>query len=182
MDFKVANEYVQRIEQGENGELLKKLSGLCLPYFLSLRKRLGFYGIPESEVRNELTSDAISKAFIDQKRRGLPYSFCLHNAFRDCCRERLKSIREQYNDDIFDKIIHQRYIPPDYQAQVNEIEELVSRILEDHEPLSKQVVFQKMKGSTYPEMAEIFRTTSNECKRVYWHDFNDIQKKVRHLN
>ena len=182
MDFAAVNEYAERIEQGENGGLLNKLTRMCIPYFLYLRKKLGFYRIPESEVRDELASDAIAKLFIDQKRRGRLYSICLHNAFRDCCRERMKSIREHDNDGIMDKIMHSRYRSPETQAQLNEIEELVGCILADHEPLSKKVVFQKMRGSTYPEMAEIFQTTSNECKRVYWHDFNDVLEKMKHLD
>ena len=30
----------------------------------------------------------------------------------------------------------------------------------------------------YPEMADIFKTTLNECKRVYWHDIKDLRKKL----
>ena len=182
MDFVVVNQWAERIEQGENGDLLARLTRQCTPYFLMLRKKLGFYRIPEAEVQGDLASDAITKAFVDKERRGLPFGICMHNAFRDCCRQRMKSIREHDNDGILDKIIHPRYRPPDLEAQLSETVELVNGILKDHEPFSKKVVFQRMKGSTYPEMGEIFKTTTNECKRVFWHDFNDIRTKIRHLD
>ena len=56
-----------------------------------------------------------------------------------------------------------------------EIIEKANEILATHDPFSKQVVYQKSRGSTYPDMSDIFKTTLNECKRVYWHDIDVLR-------
>ncbi|MCK5000307.1 MAG: hypothetical protein KAS23_12260, partial [Anaerohalosphaera sp.] len=68
---------------------------------------------------------------------------------------------------------------PSAEVRVQDAEqvELANKIMDNHDLFSKKVVYQKMKGSTYPEMADIFSTTLNECKRVYWHDMNHIRKQ-----
>ena len=71
-----------------------------------------------------------------------------------------------------------RYPSPQVKAQDNELVELAENILKNHDDLSKKVVYQKTRGSTYPEMVDIFSNTLNECKRVYWHDINDLRKKL----
>ena len=71
-----------------------------------------------------------------------------------------------------------RFPSPPAWAQDKELVELAAAILKDHEELSKKVVYQKTRGSTYPEMADIFKAALNECKRVYWHDINDLRKKM----
>ncbi len=186
MEYELANQYAQRIRQGENG-LHQELVSMCIPRLLYLRKTWGFFKIPVREVVDELTSDAVADAFIDQERRELPFSICLNNTFRDRCRAREKIIREQYSKDIMARCDIQvpSFMPgsgtqpksADVQAQTKEIVKLANDILENHEPFSKQVVMQKTRGSTYPEMAKIFSTTLNECKRVYWHDMNHLREK-----
>lgn len=187
MDFKLVNQYAQRIRQGEN-ELYEKLVSMVLPYFLYLRKKLGFYKISRKDVKNELALDAVADAFIKQEQRSLPYSICLHNAFRDNCRARMRIIREQYVDytlskcDIPDSFVvmiaSQRFAHPETGAEQNEANELASEILKNHDPFSKKVIYQRVRGSTYPELAQIFDRTDNECKRVYWHDINHLRAKL----
>ena len=71
-----------------------------------------------------------------------------------------------------------RFPSPPAWAQDKELVKLAADILKNHEKLSKKVVYQKTRGSTYSEMADIFKTALNECKRVYWHDINDLRKKL----
>ncbi|HDZ69405.1 MAG TPA: hypothetical protein ENH43_03195 [Phycisphaerales bacterium] len=71
-----------------------------------------------------------------------------------------------------------RYPSPQIKAQDNELVEFAENILKNHDDFSKKVVYQKTRGSTYPEMAKIFDTVLNECKRVYWHDINDLREKL----
>ncbi len=188
MDFDLANEYAEQIRQGQD-EHYKCLVKMCIPYLLGLRKRLGFYCISLRDVTEELAADAVSDAIMEVQRRQLPFTICLHNAFRDLCRKRLRTTREHDTDEIMDKCdipqesrayrINSRYPSPPVWSQDQELTEMVHNILTtDHEPFSTQVIYEKTRGSTYPEMAELFKTTLNECKRVYWHDVTELRNKL----
>jgi DNA-directed RNA polymerase specialized sigma24 family protein len=188
VDFKIANRYAEQVSQGGDDKLRQQLTAMCYPHLFRLRKKLGFYGISEKEIMQELAADAVSDAIMVKGKRNLPFSICLHNTFRDRCRQRMKSIREQYVGDIMEicdisspgfmiGVGARPYSAPD-QAQNNELLKLAHKAINKHDRFSKKVIFQKMKGSTYPEMAEIFDETVNECKRVYWHDMNHIRKQI----
>jgi len=187
VDYNLANSYAEQIKQGGGVELHQRLASMCTSYLLYLRKKLGFYCIPVREITCELVADAVSDAIIAQEKRNLPFTICLHNAFRDCCRQRVRIIREQNTNDLMGKCdiasfplvigmgshIHSAEV----KAQNAEQLELANKIMNNHDRFSKKVIYQKMRGSTYPEMADIFNTTLNECKRVYWHDIHYIRKK-----
>ncbi len=186
-DYNLANNYAEQIGQGGNAELYPKLTNMCTSYFLCLRKRFGFYCIPVREVILELAADAVSDAIMAQGKRNLPFTICLQNSFRDCCRQRVRSIREQTAGDFVEQcdIAHAPLSiglgarVPSAEVQVHSADEiqLVNEILNNHDPFSTKVIYQKNRGSTYPEMAGIFSTTVNECKRVYWHDIRHIRKQ-----
>ena len=187
MDFDLANQYAKQILEGKDGQH-QKLVKMCLPYLYYLRKKLGFYSISLKEVKNELATDAVSDAIMAQRRRELPFSICIHNSFRDICRKRNRILREHDTGNIINQCDIEeprktmssaaRYPSPPAWAQDNELVELAMNILKEHSRLSKKIVYQKTRGSTYPEMADIFSNTLNECKRVYWHDINDLRKKL----
>jgi hypothetical protein len=187
MDFDLANQYARQILEGKDDQY-QELVKMCLPYLYYLRKKMGFYSISLKEVKNELAADAVSDAIMVQRRRKLPFSICIHNSFRDICRKRNRIIREHNANNIvsqFDieesgKVVFAgiRHPSPQVKACDNELIELANNILKNHNRFSKQVVYQKTRGSTYPEMADIFSTTLNECKRVYWHDINHIREKL----
>lgn len=188
MDYDLANNYAKQIEQGGSAQQHQKLAGMCTSYLLYLRKKLGFHCIPDREITHELATDAVSDAIMAQARRNLPFTICLHNAFRDCCRQRVRIIREQYVGGIMEKCdvsnppfmigIGMQSDSAEDQAQNNELLKLAHKAIDNHDRFSKKVLYQKSKGSTYPEMADIFSTTLNECKRVYWHDINHIRKQI----
>ena len=187
MDFNLANQYAKEIGQSEDTHKHKKLVSMCVPYLLHLRIKLGFQCIPPREVKNELASDAVSDAIM-KENSNLPFSYRLHNTFRDICRKRVRITREHDSNEMIDQcdirvpqLLMGTSTPPPSppaQSQDNELIELANTILKEHDPFSKKVVYQKTRGSTYPEMSDIFETTLNECKRVYWHDVNDIRKKL----
>ena len=188
MDFDLANRYAEEISQGGNQERHKELVAMCVPYLLFLKKRFGFHCILRGEVKNELAADAVSDAIVDRQRRNLPFTLCLQNTFRDLCRKRVRITREHDTGNIIgqcDMILHGSLVgvstplpPPSAKAQDKELIKLTKTILRDHDSFSKKAVYHKIKGSTYPEMSDILKTTSDECKRVYWHDINDIRKKL----
>ena len=161
---------------------------MCLKYLYYLRKKLGFHSISQGEIKKDLASDAVSDAIMAQQRRGLPFSICIHNSFRDLCRKRNRITREHDTQNIISQCAIEeprkkmpsmaRFPSPSAWAQDKELVELAADILKNHEELSKKVVYQKTRGSTYPEMADIFKTALNECKRVYWHDINDLRGKM----
>lgn len=187
MDFDLANQYAKQILEGKD-DRYQELVKMCLPYLYYLRKKMGFYRISLKEVKNELAADAVSDAIMAQQIRELPFSICIHNSFRDICRKRNRIIREHDTNNIVSQCdIDEsrevvgggtRYPSPQAKVQDNELVELANNILKNHNRFSKQVVYQKTRGSTYPEMADIFSTTLNECKRVYWHDINHIREKL----
>jgi len=187
MNFDLANQYAKQILEGKDDQH-QELVKISLPYLLYLRKKLGFYSISLKEIKNELSADAVSDAIMAQRSRELPFSICIHNSFRDICRKRNRIIREHDIDNIISQCdINEprkmmastvRYPSPPAWAQDNELVELAENILKDHEDLSKKVVYQKTRGSTYPEMVKILKKDLNECKRVYWHDINDLRKKM----
>ena len=84
-------------------ESFRELIEACMPFFLYFRKRNGFSSIPVNDVREELAAEAISKAFISYKMRNGRSSFYLLNAFRDCCRERAKTLGPERIKDMVDK-------------------------------------------------------------------------------
>ena len=187
MDYSLANNYAEQIKQGSGAELHQKLANMCTSYLLYLRKKLGFYCIPVREITRELGADAVSDAIMAQEKRNLPFTICLHNAFRDRCRQRKRIIDDKYTKDVksmcsiagLPLVVDMGAQVPTAEVQVQNKEQiqLANKILDNHDRFSKKIVYQKMRGSTYPEMAEIFNTSQNECKRVYWHDMKDIRKQ-----
>ena len=186
--FKKADQFAEQFDQEISNDQLQDIILTCMPYFMYLRKAFGFLRIPTEDIKKEIAPLVINQAFLIQQRRKISFSYCLQNAFRDCCREQLRQLRERYAGNIISKCdicesrevvgSGTRYPSPELKVQEHELFELATNILKDHEDLSKKVVYQKTRGSTYPEMAAIFSTTLNECKRVYWHDINDLRKKL----
>ncbi len=184
MDFKQADQYAREIAKTGDMQLHKKLVSMCIPYLLHLRGKFGFLRISQEEIRSELASDAVSDAIMKDCDNN-PFVYRLKNTFRDVCRIRLRAIREHdSNQRIADcdirvpKLLMGTGTPPPsppVESQKNELVKLANEILANHDPFSRKVVIQKSRGATYPDMSDIFETTSNECKRVYWHDLLHIQ-------
>lgn len=184
MDFKQANEYADQIAKTGDRELHNSLVSMCIPYLVHLRTKLGYCSISKREVRDELASDAVSDAIMKDGNNKV-FVYRLKNTFRDLCRIRIRIIREHdSNQRIAECDIRLPKLlmgtstsppSPPVQSQVNEIVKLANEILVNHDPFSRKVVLQKTRGATYPDMSDIFETTSNECKRVYWHDLNHIR-------
>ena len=187
MDFNRANQYAAKIEQSGDTQQHEELVSMCIPYLLHLRTKLGFHSISPREVKNELASDAVADAIMKDCGK-IPFVYRLKNTFRDLCRKRERITREHDSQKMISqcdiripKLLMGTSTPPPSppaQSQDNELIELTNNILTDHDPFSKKVVYQKTRGSTYPEMSNVFETTSNECKRVYWHDINHIREKL----
>jgi len=189
MDFELANSIANRVSQGENSGLYQQLVQMCIPYCLYLKQKLGFYQILQKDVAKELAADGVSDAIMVKENRGLPFVICLHNTFRDRCREMCRIIREHSQKDIANKCdvqnppnvigVGPRRPSPPIQAARNEEKKIFRTELEKHGKFSKTLIYQRMRCLTYKEMAAIFDTTINECKRVFWHDFNLIRNKLR---
>ena len=189
MDFEHANQLADRISQGENSGLYEQLVRECVPYCLYLKQKLGFHQILQKDVAKELAADGVSDAIMIKENRGLPFVICLHNTFRDRCREMCRIVRERSKENITTKCDIQN--PPPVigvgprrpslptQAARKEEKEIFRTELEKHEKFSKALIYQRMRCLTYKEMAAIFDTTINECKRVFWHDLNLIRNKLR---
>ena len=186
--FEKVDKFAEKFGQEISNKQLQDIIRTCMPYFMDLRKRFGFFRIPTENIREEVAPSAINQAFLIQQRRKKTLSFCLQNAFRDCCRQQLRRLREHDTNNILSqcdiadppKVIGSGtgYPSPPANAQDKELLKLTENILKDHEDLSKKVVYEKTRGSTYPEMVKIFDTDLNECKRVYWHDIDDLRKKL----
>jgi len=186
--FEKVDQFAEQFDQEISDKQLQDIILTCMPYFMYLTKTFGFFRIPKENVKREIAPSAINQAFIIQQRRKIPFSYCLQNAFRDCCRQQLRRLRESDTNNIAGQcdIVESRkvfggvarYPSPQAKAQDNELFELARNILKNHKDLSKKVVYQKTRGSTYPEMAKIFKEELNECKKVYWHDINDLREKL----
>ncbi len=182
----LADHYLERICQGDDKQFQNLLSA-CIPFFLSFRKKYGFSHIPVEDVKEEMAAEAINRAFIRHKINNKSFSFYLINAFRDCCRERTKDANPKRIAGIIDKCGPQfalsvgrskQPISAEVQTQRNEFVEQVFLILKDHPPFSKKLVFERTRGSTFPEMASLYRKSLNECKRVHQHDIYYIRKNI----
>jgi hypothetical protein len=186
-DYNLANNYARQIGQGSNAHRYPELTNMCTSYFLYLRKKLGFYCIPEKEIIRELAFDAVSDAIMAQGKRNLPFTICLQNSFRDLCRKHERIINDKYIQTVkgmcsiagISLVIDMGAQVPSAEVQVHNADEiqLANAILDNHDRFSKKVVYQKSRGSTYPDLADVFSTTDNECKRVYWHDIRHIRKQ-----
>lgn len=189
MDFKVANEIADQIGQGENSGLHEQLVSMCIPYLLYVRQQFGFYQISKNDVVEELAADAVADSIMAKEYKKLPFTICLQNAFRDCCRKRYRILREHAKEDLMAKCeiqippaiigVGPRRPLPEIQAQRNEEREIFHNELKKHEKFSKALIYQRMRRSTYKEMASIFNTTLNECKRVFWRNFNQIRNNLQ---
>ena len=184
--YVLADHCLERICQGDDKQFQNLLSA-CIPFFLSFRKKYGFSHIPVEDVKEELAAEAVNRAFIKHKMNDKRFSFYLINAFRDCCRERTRNTNPTRITSIIDKCGLQftlnigrskQPISSEVQAKRSEFVEQVCLILKDHPPFSKKLVFERTRGSTYPEMASIYRKSLNECKRVYEHDIYHIRKSI----
>ena len=187
MDYELIDQCAERMRKDDN-KLRDELVSLCIPYLLHIRIKWGFQSIPVKEVKDELVSDAIAEAFIKQTKGSLRFSLRLRNTFRDLCRARVKILRQERNIDIADacgisppsSAFRGNTQPgsPNAEPDQNEKIRLVKEILQNHDPFSKKVVYEKVRGSTYAEMADIFGTLWVECKRVYWRDLYHLRKKL----
>lgn len=184
MDFQRANQYVKLIIDRGDESLLPELISECLPYLYSIRARYGFFRIPQNEIRFDLAEGAVCDAMMRMRERNLSFFVCLPNSFRDRCRKRIKILREQNANDILSGKLAALVEPnpevasPEAQIQKNEILEKAREILDRHEPFSKEVVYQRMNGSTYTDLIRIFGKPLNECKRVYAHDLYHMKKEM----
>ena len=191
MDFELANQWADRISRGENGGLHKKLVSLCMPYFFYLKRRFGFNDISSDDIKKELANSAVNMAASIKGEKGKPFTICLQNAFRDCCRELQRIIRERYAGDLLaeiDEVVIEprktvaggrKQTSSVFKAQKQEEMEAVREELRMHENLSKKIIIRKMKGSTYQEMALSFNKPFNECKKVFWHNVNTIRNNLK---
>ena len=192
MDFKLADEYAERIQSGDGDELFEELIRMCTPYLLDLRKRFGFYRIPPKEVRNEIVADTVSDAIVKNSSK-LPFSYRLQNTFRNLCRQKEKTLKDRSRKHLERLIekhqalgfsiagldLHRSIAEPELQQR--EEKSLVLEALKGHPEFSKKVVFQRFRGSTFPEISEIYQKAFDECKRVFWHDFYHIQKELSRI-
>lgn len=187
--FEDANELADQIGRGGNRGLHEELVQMCIPYLFGLRKRFGFRDISVETVRNELAKDAVSDGVALIKHRKLPFTLCLRNAFRDCCRERRKLARKPTVEELTKKCgishvsptseTHSEHLSPDAEAVKEERLALIGRELENHEPVSKRVVYEWMRGSPYKEIAPEFGKTDQQCRAVFQHDMNKIRENLR---
>ena len=191
MDFELANQWADRISRGENGGLHKKLVSLCMPYFFYLKRRFGFNDISSDDIKKELANSAVNMAASIKGEKGKPFTICLQNAFRDCCRELQRIIDETRINGIRANIGEaqvearatmaggRKMISPVFEAQKQEEIEAVCGELIKHEKFSKEIIIKKMRGSTYQEMALSFNEPFSKCKKVYWHDLNIIRNNLK---
>ena len=190
VDFERANQLADRISKRENGGLYATLVQMCIPYLLDVKSRFGFHSISAEKVRNELAAYAVSDSIALKKRRELPFAVCLQNAFRNCCRERRKLTRNPTVEELTEKCgisrlwrmagAHSERLSPDAEAVKEERLALIRREHENHEPVSKRVVHERMRGSPYKEIAAELGRTDQQCRAVFQHDMNIIEENLRH--
>lgn len=189
MDFESANQLAERISRGENGCLLQRLIQLCTPYLLYVKRRFGFHRISCKEVVEELASDAVSDTIAIKQYKKLPFTICLQNEFRNRCRQIYRIRREQAIDELealFDVSntrptirIGAKWPSPEIQAQRNEERELFHKELENHGKLSKRVIYLRLSGSSYEEIAEICGKTPGQLRSIYRYYCDKIRNILR---
>ena len=98
--FKKVDKFAEQFGQEISNEQLQDIIQICMPYFMFLRKTYKFFRIPIEDIKNEIAPFAMSQAFLIQQRRKVSFSYCLQNAFRDCCRQHLKQLDERATGNI----------------------------------------------------------------------------------
>jgi DNA-directed RNA polymerase specialized sigma24 family protein len=140
-------------------------------------------------VVEELATDAVSDTIAIKQYKKLPFTKCLQNAFRDCCRQ-IDRMRKEKTISELEALfeapnarptirIGAKWPSPEIQAQRNEERELFRKELENHGKLSRQVVYMNYKGSSYEEIAEICGKTPGQSRSVFWYNFNQIRDNLR---
>lgn len=186
MDFDYAAELAERIGRGENGDLRKQLIDLCIPYFWGVRFRFGFHEISHQEIVEELTPDAINDAIFVMRNRKSAFGIRLQNAFRELCRQRRRHRRRPKAEELAAKCDPSYLLgitgsrpPANLGAEQNESIELIRHELENHEKTSKTAICERMRGSSYGEIAVILGKNAHQSRALFWDNLKQIRKNLR---
>ena len=186
MDFDRAAELADRIRKGENGNLRKQLIGMCIPYFWGVRMRFGFHEISYRDVAGELASDAVNNAIFFMRKSKSAFGIRLQNAFRTCCRQRCRYRRRLTAEELAEKCgllypvrtVESR-LPPDLAAEQNERLELVRHELANHERTSRTAIYERMRGSSYQEIAMILGgKNTHQSRALFWDNLKRIRENL----
>jgi len=186
VDFDYAAELAERIGRGENGDLRQQLIDLCIPYFWGVRSRFGFYDISYRDVDEELAADAINDAILIVEHRKSAFGIRLQNAFRELCRQRRRHRRRPTAKELAAKCdpsylpgITGSRPPANLGAEQNESIELIRHELENHEKASKTAIYERMRGSSYQEIAMILGKDAHRSRALFWDNLKQIRKNLR---
>lgn len=186
MDFDLAAELADRISRGENGKLRKQLINMCIPYFVRVRIRFGFDGISYQEIAEELAADAIADTIATLRDRKGVFAIRLQNAFRKCCRQRYRCMRRPTSEELAARC--NLPCPPwtmgsqpaaDGGLDQDERIDLVHQELQNHSKPSKTAIYERMRGSSYEELAVILGTTAHRSRALFWDNIKRIRKNLR---
>jgi len=186
VDFDDAAKLAERIGRGENGKLRQQLIDMCIPYFLGIRFRFGLRDISYEDVTEELTSDAINDVMFIMRDSRSAFGIRLQNAFRKCCRERSRQKRRLTARELAEKC-DSSYLPgitgsrppANPGAEQNESIELIRHELETHAKASKTAIYERMRGSSYQEIAMILGKDAHRSRALFWDNLKQIRKNLR---
>lgn len=183
VDFDCAAELADRISKGENGQLHQQLLDMCIPYFVGVKTRFGFHRISYRDIVEELAADAITDTIFALGDRKLAFGVRLQNAFRKCCRQRYRCMRRPTSEELA-KRCDLPYVPgitgsrpaADGGVEPNEWIELVHQELQNHTKPSKTAIYERMRGSSYEEIAVILGKTAHRSRALFWGNVKQIRK------
>ncbi len=188
MDYKKANQIAERIRNGENSVLYKELALMCTPYLLWVKKKYKFYCIPDDDAKRILVYEAVNDSIVPI-RKNKPFTICLQNAFRNCCRDWIKNYHHKKRAKIWAEFDFNDYetagyggskenLSPEVVASEGEmIKALMEELMKDGQ-FSREVIFRRMSGDSYAEIAEAKKKTHSECKNVFWCNFDHLKKRL----
>lgn len=190
MDYEKANQIADRIRNGENSKLYRELASMCTPYLLYIKKKFRFHRIPHQVAKDELVHDAVADSIVPI-RKGKPFTLCLQNAFRDCCRDWIKNYRHQKIAELWEEFSfddfettgyagNKKFPLPDIVAAKCEMSKLLHEELMKDEPFSREVVFRRIGGDNYEEIAKDKDSTHRECKNTFWRNLDHLEKRMNH--
>jgi len=186
VDFDHAAELADRISKGENGTLHKQLLDMCTPYLWGVKRRLGFYWISYREVVEELALDAIADTILAVRDRNCAFAARLQNAFRDCCRQRRRHICRLSLEELKKKLDPSclpgstgSQSPPDIGLEQEELTELIHREMQNHGKNSKTAIYERMRGSSYEEIALILGKSAHGSRALFWDNLKRIRNSLR---
>ena len=171
-----ANQLASHIAAGGDGEFMKELRLLVLPFVFKVRNDFHFHDVPAREIEDTLVDQAVHDAILRSMRWGRPFMFFLRNSARDAFRQHRKMSRQVLLEDLGQCLGSGAACDDVSDERVN----LVMGALREQRVFCQQVLGLWARGSTIKAIARHLGVTEKECRLEKIRNVRRIRTAIRH--